>query len=219
MHKMVIIPLVVLLFLASAEAFGSEDEAKNVEQLSARVEELNRELQKLTAELKDAVKAESADEAEAKLEADASEKNAESATQQEINTLLERIDKLAKAQDSLSEELQEMKKSDEETVTYVDSDGNEVELGVVEGESASSGSVLENYGNANEYSGSDGVVYVKEEPEYIVVPQRKPKVGISFYFGSPRYRYNRWNNPWAVDPPWRVRRNHRYNRHWHHRRW
>ena len=216
MHRYFKIFLAVLFVISASAGYAEEDEDKRVEQLSARVKELSGELQKLTAELKDVIKdqddAETASAAEAEtVKEDGTEQ------QEEIGDLLKKIDKLAETQSALSEEVQGLKKS-EETVTYVDANGNQVELGVVEDSATNeaTGSVLQEYGNANDYSDSDDVVYVRDDPEYIVVPQRKPKVGISFYFGSPRrYRYNRWDSPWAVDPPWRVRRHyHRYPRRW-----
>ena len=46
-----------------------------------------------------------------------------------------------------------------------------------------------------------------EEPQYII-PQPKPKVGIRFYFGTPRRYYGHRNNHWAIDPPWWVKDRH-----------
>lgn len=210
MNKILIILSFVIMCIVPT-AYSADDTDKRIDELGEKVDKLSSDLSELTKVLQELVvkkkdqENDSAEEQETNT-AKSTDKDVNSEqTQTQVDNVLKRMEAIVEQQQKLATELNELKDTDSPEVLY-DENGNEVQLGIVE-DGDSNAAVLEEYGNAND---SDEVYYY-EEPEYIV-PQVKPKVGIRFYFGTPRRNYYHRNRPWAIDPPWWVR-DHHHRRH------
>ncbi len=195
MYKKLILLSVLLLGTVST-LYADDATDKKIADLSTRIQELNTELAKLNASLQEVMQSkETGSDTEDVQTADAAE-DKDTVSDKKIDALMADMKSIMDKQNKLSSELEDVQQSSESTVV-LDENGNIVRLGVVDDDADSDAEVLEYYGNANDVVDSD-TVYVDDEPEYILVPQKKPKVGISFFFGTRPY----YRDPWPVNPPW-----------------
>lgn len=213
----IILICLALLVLGFSSSLSANDAAEDkISELSKKIEALTIELNELSATLQEAVKQdEAAAIPEEAAETDEAVAGDEPAKQSNIEELISAIEKLAQKQEVLTSEVEDLKSTQDIVETQ-----EEIEQEVYVGEDVISDDgtgVLYQYGNANEYTESDRV-YIEEvsEPVYIIEPERRSNVGVRFYFGTGggRYYRDRWDGPWAVDPPWWVRKNY-YRRHHH----
>ncbi len=197
MYKKILL-LSVLLLGTLSSLYADEATDKKIADLSSRIQELNSELIKLNTSLQEVMQSKeaTADTEEQAAEEVEKDNSADAVSDKKIAALMTDMKKIIDKQNSLSSELQDMQQKSDSTVV-VDQNGNIIHLGVVEDDADSDAEVLEYYGNANEVIEPD-TVYVDDDPEYIIVPQQKPKVGISFFFGGRPY----YRDPWPVNPPW-----------------